>query len=28
MPGMLGSELVQHLAAAPELAHVPVILIT
>ncbi|HZB95418.1 MAG TPA: response regulator [Herpetosiphonaceae bacterium] len=28
MPGMLGSELVQHLAAAPELAHVPVILIS
>ena len=28
MPGMLGSELVQHLAATPELAHVPVILIS
>jgi CheY-like chemotaxis protein len=28
MPGMLGTDLVQHLAAIPELAHVPVILIS
>ena len=28
MPGMLGSELVQHLAAIPELAHVPIVLIS
>jgi CheY-like chemotaxis protein len=28
MPGMLGSELVQHLAAIPDLAHVPIILIS
>src|ERR687886_3025992 len=28
MPGMLGPELVQHLAEMPELAHTPVILVS
>lgn len=28
MPGMLGTDLVQHLATRPDLAHIPVILIS